>query len=72
MVALYVTLLIFGLQGDELVSVKNDTGSFIWHPIFENLHGANIVSLNVASVIVVFFSARRYVVFTVCMRTTSK
>ena len=52
--------------------------------ILKRLHGANIVSLNVASVVVVFFlhfglkmmldvaNTRRYVVFTVYMRTTSK
>ena len=50
----------------------------------KRLHGANIVSSNVASVVVVFFlhfglkmmqdvaNTRRYVVFTVYMRTTSK
>ena len=40
---------------DELVSAESESGSFIWHPIFKKLHGANIVSSNVASVVVVFF-----------------
>ena len=50
----------------------------------KKLHGANIVSSNVASDVVTFFlhcglkmmqdvaNTRRYVVFTVYMRTTSK
>ena len=49
----------------------------------KRLHGANIVSSNVASVVVFFLhfglkmmqdvaNTRRYVVFTVYMRTTSK
>ena len=47
----------------------------------KKLHGANIVSSNVASVVVVFFpalwaeddaNAKRHVVFTVYLRTTSK